>query len=61
MTQRREAWTAPPPKVTQGTLWKYTKLVTDASHGAITGVFALDIALNESERFAPLSPLTDGP
>ncbi|WWC59908.1 dihydroxy-acid dehydratase [Kwoniella dejecticola CBS 10117] len=33
MARRRAAWTAPPLKVNKGTLLKYAKLVTDASHG----------------------------
>jgi dihydroxy-acid dehydratase len=33
---RRQAWKAPPLKVSQGTLYKYQKMVTDASHGCIT-------------------------
>jgi dihydroxy-acid dehydratase len=33
IARRKEAWTAPAPKVTQGTLYKYTKLVSDASKG----------------------------
>ncbi|KAJ7175904.1 dihydroxy-acid and 6-phosphogluconate dehydratase [Mycena filopes] len=33
---RRATWVAPPLKVTQGTLFKYTKTVTDASRGCIT-------------------------
>jgi dihydroxy-acid dehydratase len=33
---RRKSWTALPLKVSQGTLFKYTKLVEDASHGCIT-------------------------
>ncbi|KAI0696007.1 dihydroxy-acid/6-phosphogluconate dehydratase [Cytidiella melzeri] len=33
---RRAAWKAPPLKVSQGTLYKYTKVVEDASHGCIT-------------------------
>lgn len=36
MTSRRKVWQAPPLKVTQGTLYKYTKLVQDASHGCVT-------------------------
>lgn len=36
LAKRREAWVAPPLKVTQGTLYKYTKMVQDASHGCIT-------------------------
>ncbi|KAK7469273.1 dihydroxy-acid dehydratase ilv3 [Stygiomarasmius scandens] len=36
MEERRRAWKAPPLKVTQGTLYKYVKTVTDASHGCIT-------------------------
>ena len=34
--RRRAEWTAPPLKVNQGTLYKYVKLVGDASHGCIT-------------------------
>lgn len=33
---RRQRWTAPPFKVRQGTLYKYIKVVEDASHGCIT-------------------------
>lgn len=36
LAKRRESWVAPPLKVTQGTLYKYTKIVQDASHGCIT-------------------------
>lgn len=36
LERRRKAWKAPPLKVTQGTLYKYTKSVTDASHGCVT-------------------------
>ncbi|KAH0832113.1 dihydroxy-acid dehydratase [Lanmaoa asiatica] len=36
MERRRKAWKAPPLKVTQGTLYKYVKTVTDASHGCVT-------------------------
>ncbi|WWC68918.1 dihydroxy-acid dehydratase [Kwoniella pini CBS 10737] len=36
MAKRKAAWTAPPLKVTKGTLLKYAKLVTDASHGCVT-------------------------
>ncbi|KAH9922838.1 dihydroxy-acid and 6-phosphogluconate dehydratase [Epithele typhae] len=36
LARRRAAWTAPPLKVSQGTLYKYTKLVSDASRGCIT-------------------------
>jgi len=36
MERRRKAWVAPPLKVTQGTLYKYVKMVDDASHGCIT-------------------------
>jgi dihydroxy-acid dehydratase len=36
MERRRNAWKAPPLKVTQGTLYKYVKTVTDASHGCVT-------------------------
>ncbi|OCK99027.1 dihydroxy-acid and 6-phosphogluconate dehydratase [Cenococcum geophilum 1.58] len=33
---RRQEWTAPPLKYSKGTLFKYAKLVQDASHGCIT-------------------------
>jgi dihydroxy-acid dehydratase len=36
LAQRRQQWTAPPLKVTQGTLYKYVKVVEDASHGCVT-------------------------
>ncbi|GAA6007801.1 dihydroxy-acid dehydratase ILV3 [Rhodotorula paludigena] len=36
LERRRKAWVPREPKVKHGTLWKYTKLVSDASHGAIT-------------------------
>jgi dihydroxy-acid dehydratase len=36
LERRRKAWVAPPLKVQQGTLFKYVKTVTDASHGCIT-------------------------
>ena len=36
LDRRRKAWKAPLLKVSQGTLYKYTKVVADASHGCIT-------------------------
>lgn len=33
MARRKENWVAPPLKVTHGTLLKYARAVTDASHG----------------------------
>ncbi|KIJ62641.1 hypothetical protein HYDPIDRAFT_176436 [Hydnomerulius pinastri MD-312] len=36
MERRRTAWKAPPLKVSQGTLFKYVKTVTDASRGCVT-------------------------
>ena len=33
---RADAWTAPPFKATSGTLWKYIRLVEDASNGCVT-------------------------
>ena len=33
LARRKKEWSAPAPKVTQGTLYKYTKLVSDASKG----------------------------
>ena len=38
LERRKKAWKAPPLKVQQGTLYKYVKLVTDASRGCITDV-----------------------
>ncbi|KAG5729697.1 hypothetical protein E4T56_gene1043 [Termitomyces sp. T112] len=36
LEKRRAKWVAPPLKISQGTLYKYVKAVTDASHGCIT-------------------------
>jgi dihydroxy-acid dehydratase len=36
MEARRKAWPTPPLPVTQGSLYKYAKLVSDASHGCVT-------------------------
>ncbi len=36
LEQRRAAWSAPPLPATQGTLYKYIKLVTNASEGCVT-------------------------
>lgn len=36
MAKRREAWEMPAYKATSGTLWKYIKLVEDASNGCVT-------------------------
>ncbi|KAF8133865.1 dihydroxy-acid dehydratase [Boletus edulis] len=36
LERRRKGWKAPPLKVTQGTLYKYVKTVTDASQGCVT-------------------------
>ena len=36
LARRRAVWTAPPLKVQRGTLYKYVKLVEDASQGCIT-------------------------
>ncbi|KAJ4482086.1 dihydroxy-acid/6-phosphogluconate dehydratase [Lentinula aciculospora] len=36
MDKRRTTWVPPPLKVKQGTLYKYVKMVTDASHGCVT-------------------------
>jgi len=36
MARRKESWVAPPLKVNQGTLLKYVRLVSDASHGCVT-------------------------
>lgn len=36
LAARLEAWTAPAFKATRGTLWKYIKNVSDASHGCVT-------------------------
>lgn len=36
MADRRAKWTPPPPRYTRGTLSKYSKLVSDATHGCVT-------------------------
>jgi dihydroxy-acid dehydratase len=36
LEKRRATWVAPPLKVSQGALYKYIKVVTDASHGCVT-------------------------
>ncbi|GAA6063207.1 hypothetical protein JCM10212_006840 [Sporobolomyces blumeae] len=36
LERRRKAWKPRQPKVSSGTLYKYQKLVADASHGAVT-------------------------
>lgn len=36
LARRRQTWKAPQIKVTQGTLFKYVKMVEDASRGCIT-------------------------
>lgn len=36
LARRREKWVAPPLKVQRGTLYKYAKLVSDASNGCGT-------------------------
>ena len=36
LDRRRQAWVAPSLKTKQGTLFKYVKTVTDASHGCVT-------------------------
>ena len=36
LAKRRAAWKPHPLKVSQGTLFKYTQVVADASHGCIT-------------------------
>lgn len=36
LEQRRAAWKPRPLKVTQGGLYKYTRLVSDASQGCVT-------------------------
>jgi len=36
MKKRRAAWTPPPLKATNGTLLKFTKLVSSASEGCVT-------------------------
>jgi len=36
LDKRRKEWKAPPLKYSKGTLYKYAKLVQDASHGCIT-------------------------
>ena len=36
MEQRRRQWTMPPYKATRGTLYKYIRLVKNASEGCVT-------------------------
>ena len=36
LASRAEQWVAPPYKATSGTLWKYIRLVEDASNGCVT-------------------------
>lgn len=36
LAKRKAKWTPREPKVKSGTLYKYMKLVSDASHGAVT-------------------------
>lgn len=36
LAERKKKWTPPAPKYTRGTLSKYARLVSDASHGCIT-------------------------
>ncbi|TDL23322.1 dihydroxy-acid dehydratase [Rickenella mellea] len=36
LERRRKEWSPPPLKVSQGSLFKYTKTVSDASHGCVT-------------------------
>lgn len=39
IAERRKRWQPPKPHVTRGVLAKYAKLVSDASHGAMTDLF----------------------
>lgn len=39
---RRIGWKAPPVRVTSGTLYKYQRLVSDASHGAVTDLIDIE-------------------
>lgn len=39
LAERRKLWKAPKPRYTRGTLSKYAKLVSDASHGCVTDNF----------------------
>ena len=36
LARRAEGWTEPPLPVSSGTLYKFAKLATDASHGCVT-------------------------
>lgn len=36
LAERKKLWTAPAPRYTRGTLFKYSKLVSDASQGCVT-------------------------
>ncbi|MEO2137979.1 MAG: dihydroxy-acid dehydratase, partial [bacterium] len=37
LKRRKAAWTEPAPKYTSGVLWKYSRLVSSAARGAVTG------------------------
>lgn len=37
LERRKAAWTEPAPKYTSGVLWKYSRLVSSAARGAVTG------------------------
>lgn len=39
MKRRLHNWKPPKPAITRGTLGKYSRLVSDASHGAMTDLF----------------------
>jgi dihydroxy-acid dehydratase len=39
LLERRRQWTPPIPQITRGVLAKYSRLVGDASHGAMTDLF----------------------
>jgi dihydroxy-acid dehydratase len=47
MAERRKKWVKPEPKYKKGTLAKYARLVTDASHGCITDG-EIDTSLDKS-------------
>ncbi|KAI8459119.1 dihydroxy-acid dehydratase [Phakopsora pachyrhizi] len=42
LESRRKEWKAPPLRVKSGTLYKYQKLVSDASHGAVTDLIDIE-------------------
>jgi dihydroxy-acid dehydratase len=54
--KRRQAWTPPPFRVTQGTLFKYIQNVATASQGCVTDEIVSSAAVHSSAVAAPKTP-----